>query len=337
MNRSVRLFACLAVAVPLIVSAGGPGEGVREVKQRGQRGDLVYRIVMKWAPHVREAFGGDVLRWTREMGPVFAGASIDALSKAATARTFESMNDALLATSTNSVQTAIQPMALGAADRDLVLVPVEPCRIIDTRVAGGAIAGDSTRNFDVTAVSNYAFQGGSADNCNGVGAAGSFAAAVINFTVVSPNGGGYITAFPYATTRPLASTVNYSAGDVRANLAVVKLDQGASANELSVYTAAQTHLVADIVGYFTQATSPAAALDCMTTAQTVVSVDPGGTKNAVAPACPAGYSATGQNCEAGSWLMPFVYQSGGTCSARNNGASAADLRASRTCCRVPAI
>lgn len=79
----------------------------------------------------------------------------------------------------------------------------------------------------------------------------------------------------------------------------------------------------------------ALALSCVTTANSVVSnIAPGGTVNVTAPGCAAGYVQTSTNCEASSWLMPFVFVNGGTCSARNNDAIANELRASRTCCRV---
>jgi hypothetical protein len=180
---------------------------------------------------------------------------------------------------------------------------------------------------------NYAFQGGDSTDCSGAGSAGSFAAAVFNFTVVTPGAAGYITAFPYLASRPLASTVNYNAGDVKGNLAVVKLDQGASANELSVYSLAQTHLVVDLVGYFIN--PQATELQCQDTAETIVAVAAGASQNASAPACPTGYTSTATNCESSTWEMPFVYFHTGICSARNNSGGAANLRASQTCCRVP--
>ena len=40
--------------------------------------------------------------------------------------------------------------SLGDSQADLVYTPVTPCRIIDTRLAGGAIAAGTTRSFLVT-------------------------------------------------------------------------------------------------------------------------------------------------------------------------------------------
>lgn len=311
-----------------------------EGKPRSERGRLVHQIVMKWGSHVQEAYRADVRNWTGAMAPTFAKAKLDTLQRAANASNFDAMNDLLLAdgntpapVQANAAKTQITARSLGDVATDLVFVPISPCRLFDTRVAGGAIAANSTRGFDVTAVSDYTFQGGSASNCNGAGAAGSFAAAVINFTVVTPSGAGYITAFPFGGTQPLAATVNYTAGSIVGNMATVALDQGASANELSVYTFAQTHLVGDIVGYYIN--PQATALQCVDTADTSTPVAAGATANSVAPVCAAGYTQTATNCESSTWQMPFVFFSGGTCSAQNNSASAATLRSSRTCCRVP--
>lgn len=335
MNKIHLLRNCLALALPaFLMSMDASAAGARQ--QRTQRGELVREIVLKWGGHVQEAYRADVRTWTRNMGGVFAKASIDDLQRAANAINFDAMNDILLgdkASAPASAKTQVTAALLGDAASDLVYVPVTPCRILDTRVTGTPIAANGTLDVDVTAVSNYSFQGGDASNCGGVGAAGSFAAAAINFTVVTPGAAGYITAYPYLVTRPLAATVNYTAGDIRGNFAVVQLDQGASAPEMTIYSFAQTHVVADIVGYYIN--PQATALQCQDTANSITSVAAGATTNVVAPACPSGYTMTATNCESGSWQMPFVFQHAGTCSAQNNSASAAELRASRTCCRVP--
>lgn len=332
------LAACLALALPVLaISQDALAAGAQA---RSERGELVRRIVLKWGGHVQEAYRADVRRWADGMVPIFGKASLASLRRAAEARTFDQMNNELLAQGDKpgGLQVGVArtlPAAaaklLGDADKDLIFVPVTPCRILDTRVAGGPIAANTTRNFDVTAVSSYSFQGGDATNCNGVGAAGSFAAAAINFTVVTPSGAGYITAFPYLGTQPLAATVNYAAGDIRGNYAVVKLDQGASADELSVYSFAQTHLVADIVGYYHNPGAP--TLECVDTANATMTIAGSSTGNVSAPACASGYTQTATNCESSSWQMPFVFVHAGTCSAQNNGGSDATLRASRTCCR----
>lgn len=288
--RKTVLIAVLAVAMP-ILAAPVLVDAADESSGRSVRGQLVHQIVSKWGGHVQEAYRADVRDWAMGMVPVFARAPITDLRRAANARSFEAMNEALLGVDPAAVPVA-SPKALGDLDKDLVFVPVTPCRIFDTRVAGGQIAANTTRGFDVTSVGSYSFQGGDASNC-GVGDKGSFAAAAINFTVVTPGAAGYITAFPFGATQPLAATVNYTAGDIRGNLSIVRLDQGPAASELSVYTFAQTHLVADIVGYFTQAETE---LDCVEKVSGNLSVGPGGLNSGSTPVCDAGYRITGGGC-----------------------------------------
>jgi hypothetical protein len=338
MKKTALFAASLAMAVSAfsLCMDAAAAEG----KPRSERGQLVHQIVMKWGNHVQEAYRADIRNWTGAMSPTFAKAKIDTLQRAANATTFDAMNDLLLAdgnapalVQANVRKTQITARSLGDVATDLVFVPVAPCRILDTRVVGGQIAGGTTRGFDVTAVTDYTFQGGHASNCGGAGAAGSFAAAVINFTVVFPSSAGYITAFPFGGVQPLSTSMDFDGGGLRSTTSIVKLDQGASANEMTVYSHATTHLVADIVGYFIN--PQATALQCVETANTDLVIAAGGTGNSVAPACAAGYTQTATNCESSTWQMPFVYFQSGTCSAQNNSGGNATLRASRTCCRVP--
>lgn len=240
------------------------------------------------------------------------------------------LNEAL--STSRKISPPNSPTQLGDSAADLVFVPVSPCRILDTRVAGGMIPATSARDFDVTVVSNYSSQGGASNDC-GIGSAGAFAAVAINVIAVTPQASGFLTAYPYGTARPAASTVNYTAGSVVSNFAIIKLDQGSAASEMTIYSYAQSHVVADVTGYFIN--PQATALQCVDTANAIFSVAAGGTANITAPSCPAGYTPTATNCESGSWDMPMVFIHSGTCSAKNNGIAAAELRSSRTCCRVP--
>lgn len=256
---------------------------------RSERGQWVYRIVAKWGGHVQEVYRVDPRRWADSMGPVFARASLPALRAAAEAKGFAAMNDALLATSSpagvSSTRSKPGTKALGDPGQDLVYVPVTPCRILDTRIAGGPIPANSFRDFDLADVVRFAPQGGDTSNCN-VGDKGSFAAAALNITVVSPNAAGYITAFPYLASQPTAATLNYVAGDIRNGLAIVRLDQSAATYEFSVYSFAQTHLVADVVGYFRE--PQPTALECVTVSTPAISA----VRSILldSPACPMGYT-----------------------------------------------
>lgn len=346
MTKNRLLIACvLACALPLatIVSVASAAN-----KERSPRGQLVHQIVMKWGSHVQEAYRLNVGEWASDMVPIFARANLDTLRRAANAPTFDSMNDAFLANGERSAVAQNTLMGksgqvtarnLGDTTKDLVFVPVNPCRIFDTRLAGGAIAANTVRSFDVTAVTDYTFQGGAASDCGGVGAAGSFAAAAINFTVVTPGIAGYITAFPYLGTQPLAATVNYAAGDIVGNYAVVKLDQSSAANELSVYSLAQTHLVADIVGYYTTAVAPASAplaLECNEVVSTAVTIGANATNNVFSPACAAGYTKVAVQCRPDSFNLRLAGSWTDHCNYFNGGAASATATAAAKCCRMPA-
>ncbi len=317
---------------------------------RSLRAQWVYRIVAKWGGHVQEAYRTDPRRWADSMAQVFAKASTDALKRAAEARTFAAMNDALLAgtnpaalqattapTINSSGSKRIAARSLGDLDRDLVYVPVTPCRILDTRVVGGPIAANSSRDFDLTDAIRFASQGGDTSDCN-VGDKGSFAAAAINFTVVTPSAAGYITAFPYLASQPTAATINYVAGDIRNGLAIARLDQSAAVNEFSVYSFAQTHLVADIVGYFRDA--EATALDCVDMNSAAVSVSGGTSKTVISPSCTAGYISVGGSCKAGPPAFAYITNSSTSPTNHSCGFFAptsfgGPVVSSVRCCRVP--
>lgn len=150
-------------------------------------------------------------------------------------------------------------MALGVLSADLVYTPVTPCRIIDTRSAtAGMMTAGTTRGF-FGWNGTYAAQGGSASNC-GLPFSYNNAALVVNFTVVSPTTGGYISAYPGdAATVPLAATLNFNAGDVKGNNAILKLNQTGTGADFGIYTTSATHIVADVVGYYAKV-KPAVSL-----------------------------------------------------------------------------
>jgi hypothetical protein len=353
-KKLLLLTATLGAAIPMLsmsltVDAAGPG------KTRTQRGQLVHQIVMKWGNHVQLVQRADVRKWANAMGDVFGTVSVETLSRAAKAGSFDEMNNVLLgsgatrsyphlAAAVASGALAPPGKVLGDAAEDLVFVPVTPCRIIDTRVAGGVIAANTSRAFDVTQeaspITSYAAQGGDASNC-GIGNVGAFAAAVINFTVVTPSAAGYITAYPNLAAQPLAATVNYGTGDIRGNLAIVKLDQSANANELAVYTFAQTHLVADVTGYFI---SPEATnLNCVSTSILTSSIAANSINFFNNPLCPTGYTAVAPYCwtaSSGVYSQGSGYNANAVgnatfCSWQNTTGAAQQVFGGNVCCRVP--
>lgn len=353
-NAVVSLSLASAVALGLFASAsfaasGAPGarQAPANLVQSGelsakQRGDLTRQLVLKWGTYVQRVHGVPVKTWANRMVPNLIAADSSNFRAALQRDTFEGAMSELAGTGHRlndegvitklAFENGANTKVLGALGNDLVYTPVAPCRILDTRnVAAGAIAANTTRNFVAFGVSSFASQGGSATNC-GVNPLAATAVAV-NLTAVTPSGAGYATAYPFGTTQPVAASINYAAGAIVNNALIIQTPNPIASFDFTLYTFAQSHYVGDIVGYF--APPVATALQCVDTADTVTSVAAGATANSVAPACAAGYTQTATNCESSTWQMPFVFFSGGTCSAQNNSASAASLRSSRTCCRVP--
>lgn len=226
--------------------------------------------------------------------------------------------------------------AFGSTTEDLVYKPISPCRFIDTRNVGGAING--TRGFDgfVSGATYGGVAGCRPTTLFGVSDENDIGALAVNVTVVSPGDApGFLAVKPTAAS-PTTSLLNWyeSGANVQvANAGLVTFDQSSAADEFVIQTSGSAQVIVDIFGGFLAPN--ATALDVFTTAETVLSVAAGGVANALAPACPAGYSYVSTQCESSTWQMPFVYFSGGTCSAQNNSASSATLRASRVCARVP--
>ena len=72
-------------------------------------------------------------------------------------------------------------------------------------------------------------------------------AAVMNFTVANPAATGYVTIYPCGAPRPVASNLNYLAGQAVPNLVIAKLG---TAGRVCAYTYVATDLIADVSGYF---------------------------------------------------------------------------------------
>ncbi|HJV09652.1 MAG TPA: right-handed parallel beta-helix repeat-containing protein [Acidimicrobiales bacterium] len=113
-----------------------------------------------------------------------------------------------------------------------------PARILDTRVGIGAptapLAGNSLMTLQVT-------------GRGGVPATG-VAAVVLNVTVTAPATEGWLTLWPSSTGRPLASNLNFVAGQTVPNLVVVKVSPGGAVDIYS--SGGPVDVVADVAGYY---------------------------------------------------------------------------------------
>jgi hypothetical protein len=145
----------------------------------------------------------------------------------------------------------VPPLNLGDSGADLVYTPVAPCRVLDTRFAGGPIPAGGTLSIRVAGA--LAGQGGAANCLVPFGPATS---AVLNFVAVNPSGAGDLRAWPFGGAVPTASIVNYQtvAGLNIANGVVIPMCDpalGACASDVTIQAdVAATQVVVDVLGYF---------------------------------------------------------------------------------------
>jgi hypothetical protein len=139
----------------------------------------------------------------------------------------------------------------GVYDNPAVLPPppppadffiVTPCRLADTRNAAGptggpALVAGATRSFPVT---------------GGVCGIPSAAIAIsVNLTVTQPAAQGHLILYSGdAAGPPLTSSINFSAGQTRANNAIVRLATNGGTVNVKNGSAGSVHFVLDVNGYF---------------------------------------------------------------------------------------
>ncbi len=116
-----------------------------------------------------------------------------------------------------------------------------PCRVVDTRGASGPYGRPS---LVAGADRTFVFAG----QC---GIPSTATAVVLNVVAISPTSGpGFLTLYPGGTTRPLTSTINYNAGKIRANNAIIPLGALMDINVYCLQSTGTTNMVIDVNGYF---------------------------------------------------------------------------------------
>ncbi len=127
-----------------------------------------------------------------------------------------------------------------------LFTPLVPARLMDTRPLpagqttdgffqnGGALAPGEKRFLTVT-------------NRGGIAPA-EVGSVVVNVTVAGSSSGGFLTVYPAGVATPNASNLNFSAGQVIANMAVVKVGDSGQIVVSNPY--GNTPVIVDVVGYF---------------------------------------------------------------------------------------
>ena len=129
---------------------------------------------------------------------------------------------------------------LAASAQPAKFYTVRPCRAVDTRLPAGPMGGPAlgagqTRTFPL------------AGACNTSPTAKALA---INVTSVQPASAGHLRVFPAGQPLPTASTLNFGAGQARANNAIVATGQAGSVSVYGGQATGNTHVLIDVTGYF---------------------------------------------------------------------------------------
>ncbi len=139
-----------------------------------------------------------------------------------------------LAGYTTTVRTSAPTSSVTHGGR---FVDLPPQRLLDTRECNGAcgpIAGGAVVRLKVT-------------GRGGVPSVG-VSAVILNVTVTAPTAPGHVTAYPFGAPVPVASNLNFSAGQTVPNLVTVKVSADGHVALLNGSTGT-IHLVADVAGY----------------------------------------------------------------------------------------
>jgi hypothetical protein len=154
---------------------------------------------------------------------------------------------------TNGPQQAAAKSAVRAAvatsidtSTEAKFTAITPCRIADTRLAGGTIKAGSPRSFVAASSSSLAAQGGNSAGC---GIPGSAVAIQANVVAVGATSAGYLKIYPFGATVPAASYLNFRDSKAVANGGTITLDT-TGAKHFTILASRTTHVVIDVSGYF---------------------------------------------------------------------------------------
>ena len=127
-------------------------------------------------------------------------------------------------------------------------VAVTPCRVVDTRVAGGALVGGVERSFRVTGTGpEFVAQGGQAEGC---GLPEGVVAVEASVSAVAPGSGGFARVWAAGSVMPTATFLNFTAGESVTNAGAVPV-AGSGVAELTVESfGSATDYVVDVFGYY---------------------------------------------------------------------------------------
>ncbi|OII18411.1 hypothetical protein BIV01_02375 [Curtobacterium sp. MCBA15_013] len=151
------------------------------------------------------------------------------------------------ANSTIDLAIDIQGYFTAAGKGGAVFTPGQG-RVVDTRNAGGNLAGNETRAYDVAGKAGVPVMG------SGVNAV------VLTLTSIATNGGGWGRVWANGTTEPDTASLRYEDGTIRTNTITVPLGANGKINLHNVGAGA-TNFVIDVQGWYGNPQAPTVSCD----------------------------------------------------------------------------
>ncbi len=152
------------------------------------------------------------------------------------------VNTAVVSSSTTDTNPANDAAtAETAITRVAGFFALPPCRVVDTRGATGVPLGGPPLDAGAARRFPVRKQCGLPDNADAVS---------YNLTVTAPTGAGDLRIYPGGTSAPLASAINYLAGQTRANNGIVPLGADGSIAVQCDQASGIVEMILDVNGYF---------------------------------------------------------------------------------------
>ena len=345
---AVSMIVCGLIAATKTTHAADPAPLLP-----AERGAMARAYVLKWGNYVERVYRIPVSTWANRMVPTFTHARPENFREAISRNTFESASAALsgrgqrlsdqqvlaglarVSDGGSHSNSELAAKALGSYTSDLSYTPLEPCRIVDTRVAGGAIGANQSRAFNalVAQCGNFTAQGGMGHDCQSL-TSSEAAAVVINITAVGPSAAGYATAYPYGFARPATSSLNYTAGTIVNNTVITRIPSPINSKDFTLYSFAASDYVVDIVGYF----APPVSTELWTGVYSAEKSVPANSEGYISfPVCSTGYKRTGGYCAGGLGIPNTYLKETGlfACVVFNGSSQSEQFSAVTQCAKIP--
>lgn len=208
-------------------------------------------LVNQWRP-TATALGYPAIAWAAEFSTLLHSASDAQLYDVQNAASYDAVRAILQGRSAPvSLESVAGIEALGDTTSDLTYTPVTPCRVLDTRFDNDGSARPAaglTKHFYVHGSNTELAPQGHTAGTGCAAPKGEPAGIAANFAVV-PYSTGHIRVWPFASSMPTASFLNYQSGNNLANAGIIATCYACS-YDMSIYNSTDTHYLADVMGYF---------------------------------------------------------------------------------------